>query len=179
LFNPKGAQFVSIDGCKFTYIELANGVLPDYMTKMRAAMKNPHSMTDFSTPGIGVTSILKRLEQSEDFPGCYVLLHNGAAFYVGISRRLVARLQDHVKGDSHHKASLAYLMACRKVQHELTRADAMKDQAFQHAFKEARTFLCTSSVAFIVIDNPLERYLFEAYCAMQLDTSRWNTFDTH
>jgi hypothetical protein len=149
------------------------------MTKMRAAMENPHSMTGFCTPHIGPISILRKLKCSEDFPGCYVHLHDSSAFYVGISRRLVERLQDHVKGDSHYKASLAYLMTNKKVQHKLTRDDAMKDPAFRSAFDDARTFLRASSVAFIKINNPLERYLFEAYCAMELDTCEWNTFDTH
>jgi len=149
------------------------------MTKMRVAMDKSYSMTDFCTPHIGPISILRKLEYSEDFPGCYVLLHDETPFYVGISRALVKRLRDHVMGESHYKASLAYLIAKNKVQHELTRDEAMKDPAFLNAFDKARKFLCSSDVAFIKIENPLERYLFEAYCAMELDTHEWNTFDTH
>ena len=40
-------------------------------------------------------------------------------------------------------------------------------------------YLRSLNVAFIEIGNPLELYLFEAYCAMELDTSEWNTFETH
>jgi len=39
------------------------------------------------------------------------------------------------------------------------------------------------ATAFVEIANPLELYLFEAYCAMELstgsDTGAWNTFLTH
>jgi hypothetical protein len=39
--------------------------------------------------------------------------------------------------------------------------------------------LSTHRVACVVIRNPLELYIFEAYAAMALDTARWNTFETH
>ena len=55
----------------------------------------------------------------------------------------------------------------------------MKDPAFRAAFDEAQALLRGCSVAFIEIPNPLELYLFEAYCAMALDTKEWNTFRTH
>ncbi len=46
-------------------------------------------------------------------------------------------------------------------------------------FDAAQTRLRAMHVAFIKIQNDLEIYLFEAYCAMELDTSVWNTFRTH
>jgi hypothetical protein len=61
----------------------------------------------------------------------------------------------------------------------MKRAEAMKDQTFRNAFDEAKTLLRSCGVAFVEISNPLELYLFEAYCAMELDTYQWNTFRTH
>jgi hypothetical protein len=55
----------------------------------------------------------------------------------------------------------------------------MQDPAFREAFTEAQTLLRECSVAFIEIPNPLELYLFEAYCATALDTCEWNTFRTY
>lgn len=46
-------------------------------------------------------------------------------------------------------------------------------------FDEAQTLLRGCTVAFIEIENPLELYLFEAYCAMELNTCQWHTFRTH
>jgi hypothetical protein len=49
---------------------------------------------------------------------------------------------------------------------------------FLTAFDQAKA-LRDCSVAFIDIDNTLELYLFEAYCAMEFDTRELNTFRTH
>ncbi len=100
-------------------------------------------------------------------------------FYVGISRGVVGRLRQHGKGSTHFDASLAYRMACEKVHHEMTRDEAMKDPTFRQAFDGAQQLLRDSNVAFVEIANPLELYLFEVYCAMELNTCEWNTFETH
>jgi hypothetical protein len=82
-------------------------------------------------------------------------------------------------GNAHFDASLAYRMATDKTGHEMNRSDAMKDPAFRTAFDQAKALLRDGDVAFIDIDNPLELYLFEAYCTMELNTCKWNTFRTH
>ena len=124
-------------------------------------------------------TILAGLGRSRDFSGCYVLVHDGKPFYVGISRGVISRLRQHSTGTTEFNATLAYRMANEKVPHELTRKEAMQDPAFRAAFNEAQVLLRGCSVAFIEILNPLELYLFEANCAMALDTCEWNTFKTH
>jgi hypothetical protein len=168
-----------IDECASTFTELGATVLPKYMQELRLAIQNSRSLSEFCTPGVGVRTIVKHLGHRDDFSGCYVLLKDGKAFYVGISQGVVARLRQHVTGKTHFDASLAYKMACDKITHSLTRADAMKSRPFRDAFEEAKNLLKGSSVAFIKIQNPLELYVFEAYCAMELDTFKWNTFRTH
>jgi len=91
----------------------------------------------------------------------------------------VARLRQHSTGSTEFSATLAYRLAKEKVPHEKTRREAMQDPAFRAAFNEAQILLRGCTVAFIEIPNPLELYLFEAYCAMALDTCEWNTFRTH
>ncbi|HEX8814789.1 MAG TPA: hypothetical protein VF753_04750 [Terriglobales bacterium] len=81
-------------------------------------------------------------------------------------------------GTTHFDANLAYLMATGKTGHKMKREDAMRDNSFRTAFGEARALLQGCTVSFIEI-NPLELYLFEAYCAMELNTCEWNTFRTH
>ncbi|KKO12152.1 hypothetical protein LCGC14_0001600 [marine sediment metagenome] len=46
----------------------------------------------------------------------------------------------------------------------------MADPLFGVSFVEAQTYLRSLQVATVSIDNPLELYVFEAYCAIELDT---------
>ena len=55
----------------------------------------------------------------------------------------------------------------------------MEDLEFSAAFEEARAYSKSLDVAFIPIEDDVELYLFEACCAMELDTSEWNSFRTH
>jgi hypothetical protein len=168
-----------IDACASTFAEMAASILPGDMARVRAALTAPVPLASFCRRGAGVKSVLSELRRNADFSGCYVLVREGKPFYVGISRAVVQRLRQHVTGKTHFDASLAYRMATEKTGHKMKRSDAMKDAAFRTAFDHARALLQDCSVAFIGIDNPLELYLFEAYCAMELDTYEWNTFRTH
>lgn len=170
---------MAIDNCKHTFIEMAATVLPAYMEEMRFAIATPHPSSSFCQAGLGLKGMLSKLGRTEDLSGCYVLIHEGRPFYVGISRSLIQRLRQHLTGKTHCDASLAYMMAKSKAQHSMKRAEAMADETFRRAFDEAQQLLRNCKVAFVEIGNPLELYFFEAYCAMELDTSNWNTFRTH
>jgi predicted GIY-YIG superfamily endonuclease len=168
-----------IDSCTSTFVEMATVILPGDLARLRIALAAPLQMSSFCKQGSGVKSILSELRRSSDFSGCYVLLREGKPFYVGISRTVVQRLLQHVTGNTHFDASLAYQMATDKTGHTMKRSDAMQDPTFRMAFEQAKELLRDCSVAFIDIDNPIELYLFEVYCAMELDTYEWNTFRTH
>ena len=170
---------MKIDNCKSNFSALATKILPGYMKSMRAAMKKSHQMADFCDSGKGVKAILDSLEHKKDFSGCYVFLKEKTPFYVGISRRLVGRLHQHGVAETRFGASLAYLMASQKMPHKMKRDEAMADPKFRKVFDRARSRIRKSSVAFIEIENQLELYLFEPYCAMKLGTGEWNTFKTH
>jgi predicted GIY-YIG superfamily endonuclease len=175
-----------IDACPSTFAELAAVILPSHMAKLRQAMTTPFRLADFSAPGVGAKTFLKGLGRSKDFSGCYLILDGSKPMYVGISRRVVHRLQAHCKGNSHFSATLAYSMAKGKLSQgsvgeprEMTRDAAMKDVALREAFNTAKQVLRNCNVAFIEIPNPVELYLFEVYAALEFDTGEWNTFRTH
>ena len=168
-----------IDQCPHTFQQLASLRLPELMAQMRRSMTQAQQMEIFARAGFGEKSVAKELSISGDFPGCYVLIENDVPLYVGISRGVLKRLRQHVLGKTHFDASLAYRMASHAVGHELARADAMQHPVVKAEFDAAQTRLRAMRVAFIEIQNDLEIYLFEAYCAMELDTSVWNTFRTH
>jgi predicted GIY-YIG superfamily endonuclease len=168
-----------IDGCDWTFDELAAVVLPETHDAPESGHGGTRRLQEFCMRGIGIKTILQRLGRSCDFSGCYVLMDKTKPIYVGISRGVIARLRQHVNGRTHFDASLAYLMACKDVPHTLERGEAMNNDRFLDAFHKAQQLHRESSVAFIEISNALELYLFEAYCAMVLDTSEWNSFQTH
>jgi len=140
-------------------------------------------MAAFARRGVGVKTLLKEFGISADFSGCYVLLERQQPIYVGISRGVIARLKRHVCGTTHFDASLAFQIAMKTHPDQTiasrTRDDAMKDPLFGTTFEEARTYLRSLYVATVQIDNPLELYVFEPMCAVELDTHQWNSFETH
>jgi predicted GIY-YIG superfamily endonuclease len=170
---------MSIDNCQDSFEELAKVRLPQLMKEMNEAMKNPIQMSFFSQKGTGLHTILKHINKPKDFRGCYVLLDNNGPIYVGISRKIIQRLIQHVKGTTHYDASLAYRMASDENPHTKTREKAMGGTNFQTAFNKKKEYISTLSVSFIKIKDDIELYLFEVYCSMKLDTSKWNTFKTH
>ena len=104
---------------------------------------------------------------------------NRIPVYVGISRMVLKRLRQHVRGTTHFTASLAYRIAARGLDSKMTRGKAMEDPGFRKAFEAAKLELIKLNVAYVKVDNPLVLYVFEPYCAMKLDTAEWNTFKTH
>jgi predicted GIY-YIG superfamily endonuclease len=170
---------VPIDKCMLSFSEFSSVSMPSIMGKLRHQMQQLIPMSTFATPGDGKAAILSKLKMKLDFKGCYVLIDKDRPIYVGISQSVIQRLQQHVKGKTHYNASLAYRMAMEKVPHETTREEAMQNGAFTAAFVQSKEYIRGLYVAFIEIKNAVELYLFELYCSLELDTDKWNTFETH
>lgn len=168
-----------IDNCPHDFATLSATVLPGHMHQLQASIRNPHAMRKFARHGSGPVAIARMLGLASDFSGCYVLLSGQTPIYVGISRKAIARLRQHVTGRSHFDASLAYSIAQRQRPTAGQRSGVMENPQFKTEFDNAQTYLRGLDVAFVEIVNPLELYVFEAFAAMELDTSQWNTFRTH
>ena len=168
-----------IDGCRYCFDELVSNVLPGYMRQLRKRMAEPIPMSELAVLGEGPTTIARRYGLAGDLRGCYVLLDEDRPIYVGISRFVLSRVRQHLLGRSHYDATLAYTMTARKLGGNGTRNDAMQDAEFMAAFAAAKARLAQLNVAFVEIDNAVERHLFEVYAAMELGTSDWNSFETH
>jgi hypothetical protein len=168
-----------IDGCKHTFLELTTAVLPAHMRRLQEAMERPIQAVIFARTKQGPSAIAKQLQLLGDFAGCYIFMEDACPIYAGISRKVLSRIRQHLCGKTHFDASLAYRMAKRTMPTRLKRGEAMQDLAFRKVFDECQANLRRLRVAFIRIDNDLETYLFEAFCAMELDTCQWNTFRTH
>jgi hypothetical protein len=173
-----------IDDCMHRFLDLAKRVLPSYMTLLRKQMKKPVNASLFAEAGKGPRTIARELSLPGDFAGCYVFLDRSEPIYVGISRKVLARVRQHLLGKSHFDASLAYRMATRQFRRKnaisrLQRGQAMQNSGFKRVFDDCKSELRGLQVAYIPIKNDLELYLFEAFCAMEFDTCKWNTFRTH
>lgn len=170
---------MNVDDCPHTFDDLATRVLPKYMDQLRRAFTSPWPASEFAAPNVGPRSLARRFGLGSDFSGCYSLLEGGKPIYVGISRGVLGRVRQHVFGRSHFDASLAYRMAQHGLPTKGRRSANMMNADFRRVFNEAQQYLRSLSVAVLQIDNPLELYLFEAYAAMEVKTSRWNSFRTH
>lgn len=170
---------MSIDKYKYSFEHLSTSDLPKYLTKLEEMINTPIPMSLFATYGSGIASIISKLNISEDFSGCYVLLDGKQPVYVGISKTILRRLRQHVLGKTHSEASLAYRITATKHDLKLTRKEAMKNDSFLQSFDQAKEYLKTLNVAFVHVNNPLVLYIFEPFCAMKFNTSNWNTFETH
>jgi hypothetical protein len=169
-----------MDRTTYTFVQLATEVLPAHMERLRIAMAAPHDMDLFAERGRGARGNLHLLGREKDFHAAYVFLENGTAQYVGITRKLVSRLMDHVRGTDHYTATLAYSMAKKATGHTRRRSEAMNDASFMEAFVKAKEHLKSLQVAFVEIEDDLALYVFEVYASMELQTTgKWNSFRTH
>lgn len=176
-----------IDKCPHTFEELTSIIFPTYLAQLQALLANPVPAILFADKQRYRESLAKRLGFAADFSGCYVLQDGKTPIYVGISRGVLNRLRQHLLGEHHTNASLAYAMAKRnhgqltgsKGVLTGTRASVMGTLKTGTAFKHTQDYLRGLSVGMIPIENPLELYIFEAYAAMALKTADWNTFRTH
>ena len=168
-----------IDKCLHKFEALAEAVLPKYMQELKSSIVEANTAAQFVASGGMPANLSKQLNGASDFSGCYVFLRGQRPVYVGISRKVRSRLRQHIRGRTHFEASLAYRMARGASKPDGRRASNMKSPAFLVRFAKAKAALAKHRVACVVIRNPLELYIFEAYAAMAFDTARWNTFETH
>lgn len=122
----------------------------------------------------------KKGKTKVDFKGLYVFIHEKTPIYVGISKGVIGRIIQHVKGHSHNSSTLAYNIGL--IRYEILKGEkyvgGRKEFDFKSDVTPAKDFLFKQKIAFLPIQNNEELYLFEIYCAMQLQC--WlNKFETH
>jgi hypothetical protein len=168
-----------IDQCPHSFQDLTTAVMPAYMEQLKESIKSPFPAAWIREPGVGIVSLLRRLEKKQDFSACYVFLYKDEPLYVGISQGVVERLYQHLSAGNHYGSSLAYLMARKKYNPYGTRSDKMENPDFKLEFEASLRQLEQCTIALVEISNPLELHLFETYAAMELGTGDFNTFQTH
>lgn len=155
--------------------------------------KNYFKISDYFLPNAGLASIITSLvdngivksewlnkERQNDFKGIYVFLYQHHPFYVGISKGVIGRIIQHVKGHNHFQSTLAYNISM--VRHEIINGSKYQGKRSEYDFKgmvkPTQEFLLNQNIAFFPIEDDIEMYLFEVYCAMELQCG-FNSFTTH
>lgn len=149
------------------------------------------SINDYFGDGIGVVTSVANLRQHNiyatyperlppphddrfDFPGLYIFLnHAGEPFYVGISRTVVQRIQQHIKGTAHNTATVAYQIFAEEQNPD------NREEFDNHADRGTITgLLMQQKVAMYKITGDEQMHFDEFRIAQELKTY-YNSFRTH
>jgi hypothetical protein len=101
---------------------------------------------------------------------------DGSPCHVGRTRNLQQRIRAHL-ADSHNSASFAFKRTRKALSLPVTyrsgegRAALLARPEVRLEFDRQRLAIRAMRLRFVVIDNPIEQYLFELYAALQLGTS--------
>ena len=160
------------------------------MSKFQHAVDKMHAIMERL-----LESPLRSRDNLRDIPkeGIYVFYDKKKPLYVGRSRDLRTRIQNHSrKSSGRFNATFAFLMAMRKATRDgikpprvepgrkPTRKDREEDPLFAPLFDAAKERVAKMKVQVVEVNDPVEQALFEVYAADRLGTlGRYNTFDTH
>jgi hypothetical protein len=117
--------------------------------------------------------------------GIYVFYEDGNPLYVGRSKRMKDRIQEHGRQSStHNSAPFAFNLAKKDAEEKginvsKSRNELEKDSTFANLFSKAKEKVSRLSVRVIEIDDPIIQTLFEVYASIALKTTKYNVFDTH
>jgi hypothetical protein len=117
--------------------------------------------------------------------GIYLFASEDEALYVGQTRNLRTRLDNHTNPLSHeNKASFAFSIAKTEAEKagvdvKQTRKVLEADEAFAVRFSQAKLGVAAMDVRFIELEGEIERTLFEIYASLALNTLVYNSFETH
>jgi hypothetical protein len=151
---------------------------PEMLRALTSSKK--YSIKDYFT-SYGVDGICEQLEIEKDFEGLYIFFKNEKPFYTGISKKVIRRINQHVKGKNHYSSSLCYKMgaALHKSINKESHLGGRGGLDFVKYVEPAKKELMKCQFAFIKIPNDVKLYLFEVYVAMELGTLHYNSFCTH
>lgn len=153
------------------------------------AKENRFPISEYFGEGVGLKSTQDKVkntfplrEYDKDFQGIYLFFLNDEPIYTGISRVVLKRLQQHVKGSSHFTSSLCYKMGAHFYEETMGNKHTggrkgLCFKTYSEPFKKRlRDF---AEVAILPIESPIELYIFESYVAVEAKTFFYNRFETH
>ena len=160
--------------------------LLDYIKKAKTFLKKleeeitkpSQTVKEVAGLGIGLATTKNILKIESDFKGIYIFFENKKPMYVGISKKVISRLQSHVKSKSHYSGSLAYKIAKEQIDIDKTRDMAMKDPKFIKVFNDAQKRILDWRYITHKIEDDNLLYFLEFITARYFNTI-YNSFETH
>lgn len=168
---------------KASYEKLS--VLFDSMFKDWDPINNQLSLKDhfYSGTKTSLKSIRKHYPNlpEQDFKGVYVFIKNNIPFYVGISKEIIRRILQHLKGTDHYKSSFCYKIGADVYfkQNGIKHDGGRKGLPFEKWVNPVKEELFDCNISLFSIEDDLELYLFEVFASMKLGTLYYNKFKTH
>lgn len=143
---------------------------------------DPTLKTLLSSQPIDISAI----PRTRKLAGVYIFYENEKPIYVGRTRNLRGRIKSHYNLTNPNMASFAFLMACKEYGREKAaykkeggRKELHSSPAFRKHLIEANKRIQSMTIRFVEIQDPNLQHIFEIYAAMALETTTYNTFDTH
>jgi hypothetical protein len=197
-----------VDGYAPTFDVLASRRIPGLFKQLKAQLQRPLPLELFARKDFGPAKLLKdekfclhfaglekdlkeardytdkrqeNKSQKNDFAGVYVFLTEGprsVPFYVGITQTIFRRVRTgHLRSRKHNAATLLFQMVRSLQQGKLKPRKELDLKSPKAELVSA--WFCEQRVAILPLASPVERYAFELYASMELQTGRWNSFETH
>jgi hypothetical protein len=138
-----------------------------------------YMITLLETPPVPINE-LKKIPKK----GVYVFYENGKPIYVGRSRNLSRRFNQHSRQNSNHNsATFAFKIAKQDAKNDgvlvkKTRNKLQTDEKFVPYFDKAKHRVSNMMLQVKEISDPVEQTLFEVYASLELKTE-YNNWDTH
>ena len=117
--------------------------------------------------------------------GIYVFYENGDPIYVGRTRDMLRRLNDHCRSSSrHNSATFAFMIAKReaedaRVDTKVVRRELEINPIFSALYTKAKERVSRMPFRVVQVDDPILQTLFEVYASISLGTDIFNDFETH
>ena len=126
-------------------------------------------------------TLTKSLNLKADFKGIYLFMKNSAPFYVGISKHVLKRINQHVKGTNHFTSSLAYRIGANEFRRKngVGHKGGRDGLDFGKYGSLAKSNLFKCEVAWLQIDDDIDLFLYEVFLSMKFGTLLYNEFKTH
>lgn len=139
----------------------------------------PVLMNDLMSYPLTIWGDFKKLPKGG---GIYVLYENNIPIYVGRTRNFLRRLRQHGSMSSkHNSAPFAFNLAKEKYigKHGLTRVELENTFEFKQEFLKGKERVRSMSYRVVAVTDPVLQHMLEVYVSCELNTEKYNDFDTH